>query len=83
MGKRQTLRAVVVTANADYPLLSERRSIEVTGARFIQTLWALTEAGPKGVTALEMSSWALRLAHYIHILRTKYGLSLHSPTDPH
>ena len=83
IGRRQTLRAAVIEANPEFPLLSERREIEVTGARFIQTLRALTEAGPKGVTALEMSSWALRLAHYIHILRTKYGLDIETRNEPH
>ena len=83
MGSRQKLRAVVIEANSDFPLLSSRREIEVTGARFIQTLRALTEAGPKGVTALEMSSWALRLAHYIHILRTRHGLNIETRTEPH
>lgn len=83
MAKRETLKATVIEANPDYPLLSERREIEVTGARFIQTLRVLVEAGARGTTALEMSSWALRLAHYIHILRTKYGLDIETRNEPH
>ena len=82
MGKRQTLRAVVVTANIDYPLLSERREIEVVG-RFAQTLKALVDAGEKGVTALDLSSWAVRLSHYIYILRGKHGLVIETIQERH
>lgn len=61
---------------------SERR-IHVTGRRFIQTLIALVNAGHGGVTALEMSSWALRLGHYVFILRRKYGLVIETQMEPH
>lgn len=81
--KRQALHASVVTANPEMPLLSERREIEVTGNRYIQTLKALVEAGDRGTTALEISSWALRLSHYIFILRTKYGLDIETRDEPH
>ena len=65
------------------PLLSERREIEVTGNRYIQALKALVEAGDRGVTALEISSWALRLSHYIFILRRDYGLDIETRDEPH
>ena len=83
MAKGEILKATVIEANPDYPLLTERREIEVTGARFIQTLRALLEAGNRGTTALEMSSWALRLGHYVFILRHKYGLDIETKTEPH
>ena len=83
MGRRRTLRAAVIEANPEFPLLSERREIEVTGARFIQTLRALVEAGNRGTTALEMSSWAWRLSHYIFILRRDYGLNIETRNEPH
>ena len=82
MAKRETLKAVVVTANLEFPLLSERREIEVTG-RYAQTLRALVEAGNRGTTALEISSWALRLSHYIFILRTRDGLNIENRNEPH
>ena len=82
MGKRQTLRAVVVTVNPDFPLLSERREIEVTG-RFAQTLKALVEAGEKGVKALDLSNWAVRLGHYIWVLRHKRGLVIETIQERH
>ena len=79
---REKLRAVVVTANPDLPLLSERREIEVVG-RFAQTLRALVDAGPKGVTALDLSSWAVRLSQYIHILRRKHSLNIETIEERH
>jgi len=82
MRKREPLKAVVVRANPEFPLLSERREIEVTG-RYAQTLRALVEAGNRGTTALEMSSWALRLSHYIFILRTRDGLDIETQNEPH
>lgn len=51
--------------------------------RYAQTLEALIKAGPKGITAHEISSWALRLSHYIFILRTEYGLIIHMAKEPH
>jgi hypothetical protein len=80
MKKRETLRAVVFEPNPDFPLLSGRREIEVTGNRYIE---ALVEAGDRGTTALEMSSWALRLSRYIFNLRTRYGLDIETRDEPH
>lgn len=51
------------------------KSHVVTG-QIARTLRALVEKGQKGVTALEMSTWALRLAAYVHILRTQCGLAI-------
>ena len=82
MGKRQILRAAVIEANLDYPLLSSRREIEVVG-RFAQTLRALVEAGPKGVTALDLAHWAVRLSHYVWVLRHRHGLHIDMVEDRH
>jgi hypothetical protein len=32
---------------------------------------------------LEVSSWAFRLAAYIHLLRTEYGLDIATVSEPH
>ena len=45
-----------------------RKALNVQG-RQLQTAQALVEAGPKGINAAEMSTWALRLGHYIFVLR--------------
>ena len=82
MGKRQTLRAAVIEANLNYPLLSERREIEVTG-RFAQTLKALVDTGEKGVTALDLAHWAVRHSHYIWVLRRKHGLNIATFEESH
>ena len=82
MGKRQTLKATVIEANPDYPLLTERREIEVTG-RIGQTLKALVAAGPKGVTALDLANWAVRLSHYIWVLRRRHGLDIATFEESH
>ncbi len=48
-----------------------------------RALAALIAAGSKGVTALEQASWALRLAAYVHTLRTVYGLVIETVREPH
>ena len=58
------------------------RSI-ITARQVGRTLAALVFAGGKGVTALEMSSWAYRLGAYIHRLRHDYGLDIETFHEPH
>jgi|JI10StandDraft_1071094.scaffolds.fasta_scaffold71974_3 hypothetical protein len=48
-----------------------------------RTLAALVDAKSKGVTALEMSSWAYRLGAYIHTLRREYGLKITMRKEKH
>lgn len=48
-----------------------------------RTLLALVKADTKGVTALEMSSWAYRLGAYVHRLRHDYGLAIETLREPH
>lgn len=51
--------------------------------RLAQTLLCLDRAKNKGVTAAEMSSWALRLSAYVHKLRQKYGLEIRMEKEKH
>lgn len=60
----------------------EPRVILVTG-QTARALLALVAAGPKGVTAAEMSCWALRLAAYTHDLRHKHGLVIPTEHEAH
>lgn len=61
----------------------ETRKISVRG-QYARTLRALIEAGSKGITALEVSkTWALRLSHYVHILRRDYSLPIRMEWEPH
>lgn len=48
-----------------------------------RSLVALVEAGGKGRTALEVSSWALRFAAYCHTLRHDYGLTIITEHEDH
>jgi len=48
-----------------------------------RALTALIRAGSKGVTALELSSWAYRLGAYVHTLRHDYGLTIETLREPH
>lgn len=48
-----------------------------------RTLAALVAANSKGITALEVSSWAYRLGAYIYILRRKYGLNIVMRKEKH
>ena len=60
----------------------ECRQFMVSG-RNAQSLWFLVHSGKHGVTALEMSSWALRLGAYVHVLRHDYGLDIETKPEPH
>ena len=53
-------------------ILDDREAVMQAKGRFGQTLYALVEAGARGITALEMQSWAFRLADYVHDLRHQY-----------
>lgn len=64
----------------DFTYLDQCHTVK---GRFAQTLGALVNAGPRGVTALEMQSWALRLGHYVWVLRHRYGLPIATETEPH
>ncbi len=48
-----------------------------------RALLALVAAGSRGVTALECSSWAFRLAAYCHALRKRYALSIRTERERH
>ena len=56
-----------------------RHCVEGQEAR---TLLALHNAGAAGVTALEVSNWALRLSHYVFKLRA-LGLSIDMEHEQH
>jgi hypothetical protein len=53
---------------ATFVLDGSKKTIKLKG-RNAQALRALVDKGIKGITALEMSSWALRLGAYIHNIR--------------
>jgi hypothetical protein len=59
-----------------------RRVIGCVG-RFAQTLRALVRAGPDGITALDLSSWALRLSHYVFRLRRDHQLNILTVRETH
>jgi hypothetical protein len=47
-----------------------------------RALLALVEQGERGITALEMGTWALRLGAYVHILR-KIGIAIETIHETH
>ncbi len=47
-----------------------------------QTLYCLVAAGERGITAAEVSNWALRLAGYVYDLRHKHGLNIQAAQEP-
>lgn len=69
----------------------KRRILTATGPRGVFTvkgqvakaLSALLSAGERGVTALEVNSWAYRLGAYVHTLRHDCGLSIETVREPH
>lgn len=44
---------------------------------------ALLKAGAAGVTAMEVSSWAFRLSHYVMVLRHQHGLEIVTQWEAH
>ena len=62
--------------------------VEIDGQRIVisgkelRTLLALVAAGDNGITALEVSSWAFRLAAYCHKLR-QLGVPISMSREPH
>lgn len=74
--RRERLRARVFDGSGE-------REVTVTGNRNCQALRALVQAGQKGVTALELSTWALRLAHYCYCLRKDYGITINTEYEEH
>lgn len=64
--------------------LPDGRHISVIG-RPAEALRSLVEAGPRGITSLEafQAGWAVRLAAYIHRLRSECGLVIETKREPH
>jgi len=61
----------------------EGTEIIMLNGQYARTLSALISSEKSGITALEISSWALRLSHYIFILRTEYFLEIEMRREPH
>lgn len=57
-------------------------SFTATG-QVAKALAALVAAGARGVTALEVNSWAYRLGAYVHSLRHDCGLTIETVREPH
>jgi hypothetical protein len=57
-------------------------SFTATG-QVAKALAALVAAGARGVTALEVNSWAYRLGAYVHLLRHDCGLAIETVREPH
>jgi hypothetical protein len=64
-----------------FRIVGADRVCEVEGQE-ARTLTALHDAGAAGITALEVSTWALRLAHYVMKLK-KLGLSIDMVREKH
>jgi Helix-turn-helix domain len=63
--------------------VSDGPAIKLTG-REAQTIVALVEAGPKGITSLEtfLAGWAVRLGAYIFDLKAM-GVPIRATREPH
>lgn len=51
--------------------------------RVAQSICWLVERQQNGITAAEMSNWALRLGAYVHILRHKHHVNIRTDMEPH
>ncbi len=65
-------------------IMSDDRAFTVSG-RPAETLLSLLDAGPRGVTSLEafQAGWAVRLAAYVHRLRSECGLVIETRRESH
>src|SRR5688572_11738222 len=61
----------------------EPRHLTITGRQTCRTLLALIDGGERGTTALEVSTWALRMSHYISELRHRWGLNILTTSEAH
>ena len=59
-----------------------RRHFHVTG-QTARALLALVDAGPRGCTAQEVSSWALRFAAYCHVMIHENDLNIVTEREEH
>ena len=64
-----------------FRIVGTDRIYEVEGQE-ARTFTALHDAGDAGITALEVSTWALRLAHYVMKLK-KRGLTIEMVREKH
>lgn len=55
----------------------------VVRGQVAKALIALVNGGDHGVTALEVSTWALRFAAYCWQLRVKHGLAIRTEREEH
>ncbi len=69
--RRAALRAI--GPNGDFTVIGQTA----------KALAALVAAGARGITALEVSSWAYRLGAYVHVLRHRHGLAIELRKEPH
>lgn len=71
-----------LVAYATNPDGTERRFF--VAGQVARTLKALIAAGPKGVTSLDVAAtWALRMSHYISILRHVHELNIEMVREDH
>jgi hypothetical protein len=75
MAAKLKVSARVITANGERGF--------VVGGQTARALVALVEAGPKGCTALEVSTWAYRFAAYCHDLIHDHGLNIETLREDH
>lgn len=64
-------------------LQGKAREETLTAPQLSRTLLALTLAGQQGITALEMGAWAIRLAAYVHKLKSLYALDIETGREDH
>ena len=55
----------------------------VCAGQTARCLLALVAAGDRGITALEVSNWALRLSAYVFELRNRFGLEVAMEREAH
>jgi hypothetical protein len=55
----------------------------IVRGQLAKALIALVGGGDRGVSALEVATWAYRFAAYCHFLRTRHGLAIRTEREEH
>lgn len=74
IGKKANIKFILHSDNGDIVMKANGRQG--------QTLYWLCKTQNKGITALEMGTWAIRLAVYIYALRHRFNINITTIKEP-
>lgn len=64
-------------------IITGDKEVTLNGCQISRMLYALIKRPVRGVTSLDISTWALRTSSYIEQLRYRYGFEIETIMEPH